>query len=356
MGFSNSIFGFFIFTLILINFVDAARIGLVIDSPDNVKTECIEVETGDNGYVVLKKADASISFDDFGGMGHMVKCINGVCKEDISYDPCWESNYWARYDSIGGSGYTMSFGSLDGSIDPYSASHGDVLGWAYGYSNFCTFENPTMDSTPSFCEICDCSQGKGKKTLKVLGYSIMHKEKAVEKLNNLVEPQKVDVKVETILYAQKPISMVLADGTTGKEIPNAEVEVFSGVAGMNKPKIKVKTDENGFAQFQIASAGDYNMRITAYKYPHEHIRLKIHPKPAETTSTTTTTTTSIAPTTTTTIELPKHFIHEMKETTTSVSTSSTTTLRKPEIIGHSVEPPKSEGGLWTWIVNLFKFI
>ncbi len=335
-----------LFMVLAAGMADAAQVGLVFDyGTGRVDTECVEVPDGASGYVLLKAAETRVSFTDYGpGLGHFIERIGGIGTEVISGAPCYESRYWARYDRRpGGSSYQVSYGSLDGDSDPYSAEDGGVMGWAYGFGDFCTFETPELSTKPGFCEICECSNA-GKRMPRVMGYVIRPLESAVENASTQ----------ETILplTEKKPIEVELVDNRTGKAVRNAVVEVFSGVAGITPPLRDGKTGKDGRVVFDGLNRGDYLVRVSGTQYPHMYLGVSVMEATTTTTSTTSTVraTTSTARATTTTLSLPKHLniIDEPAKPKNPPLTNET--YEKPDVIQNK-EVEKT--GFWDWLTGLF---
>jgi len=351
--------------LALASSADAANVGLVIEYEDGqVYTECIDIEDGADGYELLREADISFSFDNFGDMGHFVKKIDGIGTESISGAPCWESKYWSRFDmKTGSSSFSPSFSSLDGISDPYSAEDGDVMAWAYGYSNFCTFDSPSLEASPDFEQIC---LGGSKRIPRVIGMSIVQTDAITERL--LGDAPAMEGHVGDLIYDGMPFDITLIEERNGKPIKGGSVEVFSGVPGISAPIASGFTDARGIASFTL-DVGEYTVRVSANKYPHKYMDIMVVPT-TTTTTVTTITTTTMKQTTTTAYVPPAHFL-DKKTMTTAKPTTTTIKEEPPAVIGAAVAPvvdakaakPEDEGGspkkraqrtygFWDWIGGL----
>ncbi len=346
---------------LLAGFSQAAKVGLVVDFPDgSVHVECLNVGDGDNGYNVLRSADLNTRWAGPGTYGHSLCKIDDI-GNTIGAGGCWDTENWAFWIMLSGSGswVEMPVGHDGGSScwnrdtsswdGHYCATDGDVIGYVYG-EYICVgwdCDAPPMQTRRTYAQICG-GGGRNVRIPKIMELNLGVGNNQTTNQTNIIKAGEGET-----------ISFNLTDQTTGKGMQGALVEVFDGTPGVSPPIHSLTVGKDGLVEFQIEKRGQYEMRITANKYPHNYMKIIVETTTTTTTSTTTSTTTTTAPTTTTTttLRLPQH-INLQQQTTT-------TTLAEPKIVGAAVAQQKTgkiaelkeakQGGnnLWDWITALF---
>ena len=323
IGFKRQILGI-LALLVLAGAASAAKVGLVIEFPDNTThTECVDVENETDGYALLQESSLSLEFDDYGSSGHFIRCIRGLCTAKVGPGD-WDYAYWTRYDRLAGrSSWSWSTGSLDGASQPYFAEEGDTLGFVYGVSG-------SMTSKKSFNDICYPKEEGGGHVFipKILGMAVLPAEPAVG----------------------DEVRLWFRDNKTERPVRGAVVDVFDGVVGISTPIATAQSNYTGEVAFTFNRTGRFVLSVTGTSYPHEYVEVNVTAA-TTTTSTTSTTTTS---TTTTVYIAPRHFL---EGATTSTVKTTTTTQEEPAIIGMASATEEQDKGLFDslmeWARSLF---
>lgn len=113
----------------------AARVAVVIDTPDQSIAECVTTAEDANAYSVLQETDQEIAWAYYGqALGHGLCSINGIgCPSSNCF--CDPNAYWNFYVKEPGSGWTYSAVGFDGGNscgEHYCAEDGGMLGLGYG--------------------------------------------------------------------------------------------------------------------------------------------------------------------------------------------------------------------------------
>ncbi len=312
--------------LTIILSAQAVKIGLVVEFPDGETfTQCLNVQEETNGYDVLENTNLDLSWSYDSTWGHALCGINGIgCPAENCF--C-SSDYWGFYiREYGDSSWKYSPVGFDGGgicEMHYCASHGDLLGFAYGPYG-------TKPTLYSFEEICPSQERRRRGSYNV----------QIEPEN----PQEGDL-----------VKITLIDNETSEGIKNAEIEIFAGTLGRSKTIFSGKTNRDGYLEFSLQEAGNYKLRVNTpgYNPPQFHSTLVIVEVTTTTPTTTTypattTSTTTITPTTshtTTTVRSPEGTITPTTSTilaTTSTTTTITLTNKELPITGEAVKFPSGE--------------
>jgi hypothetical protein len=296
--------------------INAAKVGVVVEFPDNeeIFTRCLEVSEGTNGYDVLNSVGLSLTWSYHALWGHSLCGINGI---GCPSDNCWcdYPNYWGFFTKkITDRSWKYSPVGFDGGSscsEHYCATHGNLLGFAYGAYG-------TKPPNYSFEDVCPPQE---RRRIRKFSVSIQPKE-----------PKKGD-----------KIIITVKDSETLEGIRNAEIEIFSGLPGTSKKIFSGKTDKDGSVELKIDEVGNYKIRLNVRKYNppqayHDLVITKKEPTINTTTTntsnitntlvnTTTTTTTTEITTTTTSVSPLTTFTTMMITKTTTTPQITTTTLK-----------------------------
>jgi len=300
--------------IILASTATAARVGVVVDDGQGGITQrCYDVEDGLKAELVCDKPGFECTYEWGPAMVCNIFGKGTDCK--------WEGYFWGFY--------TKTSGDEDWKFSNFGVSDVEVEDQMMLGFNWQSAFSGVPFTNPSFCEVCGCGGGgKAKRIPKILGMAFLP-----------VQPN-----------TGEPVTIQLTDNKTEKPVKYAVIEVFDGVVGITPPLFKGESDGEGEVEFNVDEPGEYTVRITGTKYPHEYATFNVSDTTTTTTSTTTSTTTTS--TTTTTIKLPEHFLFK---TTTTAPAPTTTTLKEPGIIGAAAKPPEEENPLarlLDWLLDL----
>ena len=149
----------FVLTIFLVQTVDAANVGIVVEFPDgSVKTDCVPFGDSASGYDILQQSIFNVGWSDPGLYGRSLCKIDGV-GDEVSGTVCvWDPNlFWAFYILDGSSWQMASVGT-----ESYVAVDKDVLGFVR--SGFDAFFNPTEEPpVKTYEQVCDSLQVKNIK-------------------------------------------------------------------------------------------------------------------------------------------------------------------------------------------------
>lgn len=316
--------------LILATTATAARVGVAIEYPNGtVHTECVQVSDGTDGYNTLEETSLQIIWSHHQLWGHGLCAIEDVgCPADNCY--C-KSDYWAfllaekgdnnwNYMPVGFDAgdecWNHDYNSYTGH---YCARDGDVIALAYGPWG-------TQPSFVKFTDICGPTRRSSR---------------ASRNMETQIEGDTAK--------AGEPATLTVRDENTGDAIKGVEVGVYEGVPGASAKVFEGETNNEGEISFTIEEAGDYRIRLSKSRYPHEYMELKVvagkTETPPETTPSTTPETTIQATTTPSTLASTTSTAaaEPTPQTTTAEATTSTIKLIPPPeskwTRGETLNPP-----------------
>ncbi|MBL7050976.1 hypothetical protein ISS04_02310 [Candidatus Woesearchaeota archaeon] len=114
--------------LVLVGLGVAAEVCVVVEFPDKIESECLDVDEGSSGYELLEKSGFSAFWNEYPGWGYMLCKIGGVGTEAAVGGGCeYDGEYWAFY--------TADNGELEYSmvgLSSYEVNDGDLLVLSYG--------------------------------------------------------------------------------------------------------------------------------------------------------------------------------------------------------------------------------
>ncbi len=114
--------------LILVGAGVAVDVCVVVEFPDKIESECLDVDQGIRGYELLEESSFSAFWNEYHGFGYMLCKINGVGTNAAVGGGCeYAGEYWAFY--------TVDDGELAYSmvgLSSYEVNDGDLLLLSYG--------------------------------------------------------------------------------------------------------------------------------------------------------------------------------------------------------------------------------
>jgi len=295
--------------LILAQAANAVRVGVVVGYPDGTTdTECVNVNTGTDGYNTLEQSSLDITWSGPSMWGHGLCGIGDVgCPSDDCY--CGGANYWGfLLAEHGDSSYNYMPVGFDAPSEcwnhdyasytgHYCAADGDVIVLAYGPWG-------TQPKFVKFTDICGPERRSSKRS-----------ERQIQVAASTDQPK-----------AGEEITLTLTDMLRGEEINKAQVGVYEGTPGASKKLFEGETNKEGKVSLTINEVGEYRMRLSASDYPHKYMSLKIVRNDVEETNAETT---SIMASTTTVVVEPFPQTTTVEATSTLIETTSIESVSEP---------------------------